>query len=71
MLSTHLKNNADLTIAVLDVTVEEAKRFGILSADDHGRITEFEEKPRNPKSTLASMGIYIFNYKVLKTKPQR
>lgn len=66
MLSTHLKNNADLTIAVLDVTVEEAKRFGILSADDHGRITEFEEKPRNPKSTLASMGIYIFNYKVLK-----
>ncbi len=66
MLATHLKNHADLTIAVLDVTIEEAKRFGILSADETDRITEFEEKPRNPKSTLASMGIYIFNYKVLK-----
>ncbi len=66
MLETHLTNNSDLTIAVLDVTVEEAKRFGILSADANDRITEFEEKPRQPKSTLASMGIYIFNYKVLK-----
>lgn len=66
MLETHQQNNADLTIAVLDVTLEEAKRFGILSADKNDRITDFEEKPRNPKSTLASMGIYIFNYKVLK-----
>lgn len=66
MLETHLEKKADLTIAVLDVTLEEAKRFGILSADDDDRITEFVEKPRNPKSTLASMGIYIFNYKVLK-----
>ena len=67
MLDTHLKNGADLTIAVLEVTLEEAKRFGILSADKNDRITEFEEKPRNPKSTLASMGIYIFNYRVLKS----
>jgi len=66
MLETHLDNKADLTIAVLDVTLEEAKRFGILSVDKNDRITEFEEKPRNPKSTLASMGIYIFNYRVLK-----
>ena len=66
MLETHLHNNADLTIAVIDVTLEEAKRFGILSADENDRITEFVEKPPKPKSTLASMGIYIFNYKVLK-----
>lgn len=66
MLETHLENNADLTISVIEVTLEEAKRFGILSADEDGRITEFVEKPPKPKSTLASMGIYIFNYKVLR-----
>ncbi len=66
MLETHLENNADLTISVIEVTLEEAKRFGILSADEDGRITEFVEKPLKPKSTLASMGIYIFNYKVLR-----
>ncbi|OQC11384.1 MAG: Glucose-1-phosphate adenylyltransferase [Tenericutes bacterium ADurb.Bin087] len=66
MLETHLENNADLTISVIEVTLEEAKRFGILSADEDGRITAFVEKPAEPKSTLASMGIYIFNYKVLR-----
>lgn len=66
MLETHLATNADVTIAVLNVTHEEAKRFGIMSVDEKDHIIEFEEKPKNPKSTLASMGIYIFKYKVLK-----
>lgn len=61
MLKEHIKNKADLTIAVLDVSLEEATRFGIMNCDEHNRIVEFEEKPANPKSTKASMGIYIFN----------
>ena len=65
MLASHKKNNADCTIAVLDVPLEEASRFGILNTDDAGRILEFEEKPAHPKSTKASMGIYIFNRDVL------
>ena len=66
MLEAHKKNGADCTIAVLNVTLEEASRFGIMTSDETGRITEFEEKPANPKSTQASMGIYIFSYKKLK-----
>ena len=61
MLKFHKEKGADVTIAVLEVTLEEAKRFGILSTDDNDRITEFAEKPAKPKSTKASMGIYIFN----------
>ena len=66
MLEAHIKNDADLTIAVLNVSLEEAKRFGIMKADETGRITNFTEKPKHPESTLASMGIYIFSYKVLR-----
>ena len=66
MLKYHKKKEADATIAVIDVSYEEAKRFGIMNVDDDGRIVEFEEKPANPKSTLASMGVYIFNYQTLK-----
>jgi glucose-1-phosphate adenylyltransferase len=65
MLETHKKNNADLTIAVMPVPWEDASRFGLLVADETGRITEFQEKPPEPKSNLASMGIYIFNTKLL------
>lgn len=60
MLDSHIENNADLTIAVMPVPWEEASRFGILTADDEGRITRFDEKPEKPESNLASMGIYIF-----------
>ena len=66
MLEAHKKSNADCTIAVINVSIEEAKRFGIMKTDDQGRITEFFEKPQNPVSTKASMGIYIFNWKTLK-----
>lgn len=66
MLDYHKANNADITIAAMPVLIEEAKRFGIVVTDDDNRITEFEEKPENPKSNLASMGIYIFSWKVLK-----
>ncbi len=66
MLETHKENNADLTIAVFEVPIEEANRFGIMNTDDNMRIVEFEEKPANPKSNLASMGVYIFSYNVLK-----
>ncbi|MBR6003681.1 MAG: glucose-1-phosphate adenylyltransferase, partial [Lachnospiraceae bacterium] len=66
MLDFHKEHNADVTIAVMPVPIEEAKRFGIMITDDDGKITEFEEKPENPRSNLASMGIYIFNWKVLK-----
>ena len=65
MLDYHKANNADITIAAMPVPIEEAKRFGIVVTDDDNRITEFEEKPENPKSNLASMGIYIFSWKVL------
>ena len=66
MLSCHKANNADCTIAVLPVPMKEASRFGIMNTDDEGRIVEFEEKPEHPKSNLASMGIYIFNWKQLR-----
>ena len=66
MLDFHKKNNADATIAVIKVPKEEASRFGIMNTNDDMSIYEFEEKPKNPKSTLASMGIYIFNWKTLK-----
>lgn len=61
MLRYHKEKNADVTVAVINVPVESASRFGIMSTDDDGRITEFNEKPKEPKGTLASMGIYIFN----------
>ena len=66
MLKAHKKSGAAVTIAVMPVPWEEASRFGIMNVDEAGLITEFEEKPANPKSNLASMGIYIFDYKVLK-----
>ena len=66
MLEYHKANNADVTIAAMPVPIEEASRFGILITDDKNRITEFEEKPANPRSNLASMGIYIFSWKALK-----
>lgn len=66
MLEYHKANNADITIAAMPVPIEEASRFGILITDEGNRITEFEEKPVNPRSNLASMGIYIFSFKALK-----
>lgn len=66
MLQEHIKNNASLTVAVIDVPMEEAPRFGIMNTDVSGRIIEFEEKPKHPKSNHASMGIYIFNWKRLR-----
>ncbi len=66
MLTYHKACNADATIAVLPVSMKEASRFGIMNTDDTGRIIEFEEKPAEPKSNLASMGIYIFNWKLLR-----
>ena len=66
MLADHIKNNADATIAVIEVPMKEASRFGIMNTNDTGRIIEFEEKPPVPKSNLASMGIYIFNWKLLR-----
>ena len=66
MLSYHKKKNAACTIAVLNVEYEEASRFGIMSTDETGAITKFVEKPKEPESTLASMGIYIFSYPALK-----
>ena len=66
MLRCHKENDADLTISVMQVPMEEASRFGIMTADETGRIVKFAEKPKNPESNLASMGIYIFNKDVLK-----
>lgn len=68
MLSYHKQRGADATIAVLPVPMKEASRFGIMNTDEDGRIVEFEEKPEQPKSNLASMGIYIFNWKQLRKK---
>lgn len=67
MLESHKERSADVTIGVIDVPLDEASRFGILNTHADLRIYEFEEKPKNPKSTLASMGIYIFNWSVLKS----
>ncbi|UUM61744.1 glucose-1-phosphate adenylyltransferase [Streptococcus suis] len=66
LLDTHISKKADATIAVIEVPIKEASRFGIMNTDDEYRIEEFEEKPANPKSNLASMGIYIFTWKTLK-----
>ncbi len=66
MLKAHIEADAAVTIAVMPVDWEEAKRFGIMNTNDEGQIIEFEEKPANPKSNLASMGVYIFKYDVLK-----
>lgn len=66
MLKAHIENGADATIAVLEVPMKEASRFGIMNCDKNDRIIEFEEKPKKPKSNLASMGIYIFSYKTLR-----
>ncbi len=66
MLSEHEKNDADCTIAVFKVPMEEASRFGIMNTSEDGRVYEFEEKPKNPKSDLASMGIYVFKWQKLR-----
>lgn len=66
MLDFHKQNNAEVTIAAMPVPKEEAKRFGIVITDEKRQIIDFEEKPENPRSNLASMGIYIFNWKTLK-----
>ncbi len=66
MLDYHKANKADITIATMPVPIEEASRFGIMVTDETGRITEFEEKPEKPSSNLASMGIYIFTWEVLR-----
>lgn len=66
MLAFHKENEADVTVAALTVSLEEAKRFGIMNAYDNKEVYQFEEKPKNPKSNLASMGIYIFNFDILK-----
>lgn len=66
MLKAHKESGAAVTIAVMPVPWEEASRFGIMNVDEEGTITDFEEKPAEPKSNLASMGIYIFTYEVLK-----
>ncbi|NLZ80254.1 MAG: glucose-1-phosphate adenylyltransferase [Clostridiales bacterium] len=66
MLEYHKNNNADITIATMPVSTEEASRFGLVITDETKRITKFEENPANPKSNLASMGIYIFSWKILK-----
>ncbi|MGV3087644.1 glucose-1-phosphate adenylyltransferase [Streptococcus suis] len=66
LLDTHISKKADATIAVIEVPIKEASRFGIMNTDDEYRIEEFEEKPANPKSNLASMGIYIFTWITLK-----
>ncbi len=66
MLDFHKENKADATIAVIPVPIKEASRFGIMNTDGNGHIVEFEEKPANPKSNLASMGIYIFTWKTLR-----
>ena len=66
MLAYHQEKQADATIAVLQVSLKEATRFGIMNCDENDMVEEFEEKPAHPKSNLASMGIYIFNYKLLR-----
>lgn len=66
MLDFHKANNADVTIAVMPVPMEEASRFGIMITDDQNQIVDFEEKPEHPRSNLASMGIYIFSWEALK-----
>lgn len=71
MLRFHIKKEADATIAVLTVPMEEASRFGIMNTDANDAIIEFEEKPKQPKSNKASMGIYIFNWSILREYLER
>ncbi len=66
MLNYHKANKADITMAAMPVPIEEASRFGVLITDETGRVVDFEEKPENPRSNLASMGIYIFTWSVLR-----
>jgi glucose-1-phosphate adenylyltransferase len=66
MLEEHVANNSDLTVSVIEVPWEEASRFGIMTADDEGNIVKFSEKPKEPDSNLASMGIYIFKWETLR-----
>ena len=66
MLQFHKEKNAEATIAVIEVPIEEASRFGIMNTNEDLSIYEFEEKPANPKSRMASMGVYIFNWKLLR-----
>ena len=66
MLDFHKSNQADITLATIPVPIEEASRFGVCITDEDGRISEFQEKPEQPRSNLASMGIYIFSWPVLK-----
>jgi glucose-1-phosphate adenylyltransferase len=66
MIKQHKETGSDCTIAVLEVPMEEASRFGIMNCNEDGSIYEFEEKPKKPKSNLASMGIYVFSWKKLK-----
>ena len=66
MLQKHIESEAEATIAVIEVPMKEASRFGIMNTDSTDRIIEFEEKPKQPKSNLASMGVYIFNYRTLR-----
>ncbi len=66
LLDVHVQSGAEATIAVMEVPWEEASRFGIMNTDHEGRIIEFEEKPEHPKSNLASMGIYMFNWPTLR-----
>jgi len=68
MIKHHIEKDADITIAYITVPIEEASRFGILSVDDDGRITAFKEKPKQPESTSASMGIYVFKWEELKAQ---
>ena len=65
MVDFHIANNADCTISVIDVPLAEASRFGIMICDENNKVTDFVEKPKEPKSTLASMGIYVFSWKKL------
>ena len=66
MIDLHISSNADATISVIEVPLKEASRFGIMTTDKNSRVIEFEEKPKKPKSSLASMGVYVFSWKVLK-----
>ena len=70
MLDYHKEKNADVTISVIEVPDEETSRFGILNTHEDNKIYEFEEKPKHAKSNKASMGVYIFDYKILKSLKQ-
>ena len=68
IIEFHINKNADVTISAIEVDWSEASRFGIIVRNENGRVIEFQEKPKNPKSNLASMGIYVFNFEFLKDK---